>query len=352
VDRFHPGDGREWLEPESLSGFYGGTLWGVRDKLDYIAELGITCIWLTPIFPSPSHHGYDATDYRSVEPRLGGEEALRALVDAAHKRGMRVLLDVACNHLSDQHPYFQNALNNPESPYRDWFFFDDSEIGYRGFFGVRSMPEINARNPDARAWLIDTGRYWLENFDVDGYRLDYAQGLGIDFWPEFRAACRAVKPDCLMFGEIVLAPDGQRTLAGRLDGVLDFHVEDALRKTYGWKVMSEAQYERFVARHLAYFPADFLMPSFIDNHDMDRFLFISNGDVESLKQAAAAQMRLPGPPIIYYGTEVGLTQKLNKEEGAGLEESRQPMLWGDAQNKDLLVYYRKLIAQRRSTLSR
>lgn len=347
VDRFYPGDGKKWLEPENLMGFYGGTLWGVRDKLDYIADLGVNCIWLSPTFPSPTHHGYDITDYYHVEPRMGGDEALYALVEAAHARDIKVVLDLVCNHISNEHPYFVDALNNPDSQYRNWFLFDDSEIGYKTFFNVASMPFIDLSNPDARKWMLNVAQYWLREFDIDGYRLDHANGPGADFWGDFRAACREVNPECFCFGEVVEAPDIQREYIGRLDGLLDFHVEDALRKTFAFDVWTENEYERFVERHYKYFPSDFVMPTFLDNHDMDRFLYAVKGDKNALKRAASAQMRLPGPPIIYYGTEVGLSQTKGKSDGWGLEVSRLPMLWEDDQDKELLEYYKALIASRK-----
>ena len=348
VDRFYPGDGKSWNENvQSLSDFYGGTLWGVRDKLDYIADLGATCIWLSPTWVSPSHHGYDITDFEHVEPRLGGDEALRALVEAAHQRGIRVLLDMVCNHLAFDHPYFQEARNDPNSPYREWFTFDGSDIGYRTYFGVASMPEINTENPAARRWLIETAQYWLREFDVDGYRLDHANGPGAGFWSDFVHGCKQIKPDCFCFGEIVDEPSVMLAFVGRLDGCIDFHLSDALRLTYGRKVWSEADLERFLDRHRQYFPANFLMPTFLDNHDMDRFLYIANGDKDALRRAAAVQMKLPAPPVIYYGTEIGITQRKGKNDGWGLEVSREPMPWGDTQDQDLLNYYKMLIRQRR-----
>jgi cyclomaltodextrinase len=175
VDRFYPGQGRDWLQTENLLGFCGGTLWGLAEKMDYVADLGVTCLWLSPIFPSPTHHGYDATDLYHVEPRLGGDEALHAVVDQAHQRGIRVLLDFVCNHVSNGHPRFLEAQADPASRYRDWFIFDDSQLGYRTYFGVRTMPEINVANPEARTWLIDAARFWLREFDIDGYRLERVQ---------------------------------------------------------------------------------------------------------------------------------------------------------------------------------
>lgn len=348
VDRFYPGRGRSWLQTSDLRGFCGGTLWGVVEKLDYVAELGADCLWLSPVFPSPSHHGYDATDLEHVEARMGGDEALRTLVSEAHARGIRVLLDLICNHISDRHPIFREARSNPASPYRNWFTFDDSEIGYRTFFTSRSMPQVNLANPAARQWMIDIARFWLREYGVDGYRLDYAIGPGPDFWTGFWAACKAERPDCYCFGEVVDAPSGQLAYVGRLDGCLDFFAADGLRRTFALRKWSEAHLERFLLRHLAYFPSDFVMPTFLDNHDMDRFLYLARGDKQALRRAAAVQMRLPGPPIIYYGTEVGLSQSSSTREGMGLHFSRVPMAWGAEQDLELFVYYKNLIEERRN----
>jgi cyclomaltodextrinase / maltogenic alpha-amylase / neopullulanase len=347
VDRFYHGDGKTWLQTDDLNAICGGTLWGVIEKLDYVTELGANCIWLSPTFVSSSHHGYDATDYMHTEPRMGGDEALRTLVKAAHQRGLRVLLDLACNHISNEHPIFQEALKNPASPYRAWFTFDNSPVGYRAFFGVPTMPQINVENENARRWLFEIAQYWLREFDVDGYRLDYANGPGASFWGDFRAACRAVKPDALCFGEVIDTPDAQRAYIGQLDGCLDFHAAEALRKTYGWGSMDENALTLFLNRHQAFFGDDFIRPTFLDNHDMDRFLFVAKGDKNALKRAAAVQMRLPNPPIIYYGTEVGLNQTISTQGGVGLHVNRVPMIWGDQQDKDLLDYYKSLIQARR-----
>ncbi len=347
VDRFFPGNGNDWLQTDDLNGFCGGTLWGVAEKLDYIAALGANTIWLSPVFVSDSHHGYDVTDYVHVEPRLGGDEALHHVVTEAHARGMRVILDIALNHISNRHPYFEDARTNPDSIYRDWFTFDNSEVGYRSFFGVASMPQMNVANPSARQWLIEVSRFWLREFEVDGFRLDVADGPGPDFWSYFWPAAKAEKADCYCFGEVVDAPDVQQRYIGRLDGILDFHLCDAFRRTFAQRQWSEAQFESFRSRHAQAFPPEFIMPSFIDNHDMDRFLFQAGGDKEALRRVAALQMSLPNPPVIYYGTEVGITQAVSGQSGFGLHVNRVPMLWGDDQDTELFAYYQYLIAQRR-----
>lgn len=351
VDRFYPGDGREWKQTENLRDFLGGTLWGIRDKLDYIAELGANCIWLSPTWLSPSYHGYDISDYMQVAPWFGGEEALHAVVKGAHARGIRVLLDLPCNHLSREHPYFIDALQNPESLYREWFFIDARyEHGYKAFFNVPSMPEINLVHPGAREWMIDNALYWLREFDIDGYRLDYANGPGPVFWSYFRRACKTTKPDCLLFGEIIEPPGVLKYYAGRLDGCLDFTMNDAFRRTFAWEAWNEAEFEAFIENHNAYFPGGFLMPTFLDNHDMDRFSFIAQNDTEKLKAAVRRQFSLPNPPVILNGTEVGLRQVLSTREHM-LDVNRVPMVWEDDQDQDLLAFYKAQIQARKAANS-
>ncbi len=346
INSFYPGDGEDWLQTDDLLDFCGGTLWGVRDKLDYLAGLGINCLWLSPTWASPSNHGYDVMDYECTEPRIGGDEALRAVIEGAHQRGIRVLLDMACNHISDQHPYFVDALTNPKSPYRNWFTFDNSDLGYKSFFGVKTMPQVNLAFPDARNWMVDNAVHWLVEMDIDGYRLDYAHGPGLDFWTYFRKVCKAAKPDCFLFGEIIDAANKLLHYKGRLDGSLDFSLNDALRKTFAWKVWDEGRLQRFIASQQVYFGSDFVMPTFLDNHDMDRFSFVTGNDNQTLKQAAEAQFQLPGPPIIYYGTEVSVKQKISTRDG-GLHLARVPMVWGNEQDQDLLNFYKDLIRRRK-----
>jgi cyclomaltodextrinase len=348
VDRFFPGNGRSWKRPETPAGFYGGTLLGVTEKLDYLVDLGVNVLWLTPVFPSPSHHGYDATNYFDIEPRLGSQADLQALLEAAHRRGLRVLLDFAPNHCSSEHPAFQEAIANQASPYVQWFSFDHWPDRYESFFGVKSLPQFNLRNPAARKHLLEAAAYWLE-FGVDGYRLDYAIGPSPDFWADFRRATRKARPDCWTFGEVVEPPDSQIAFSGLLDGCLDFMLLEALRQTFAFGRWDAAHFMSFLDRHEAAFPAGFSRPSFLDNHDMNRILWALQGDKRRLKLAALCQFTLAGPPIIYYGTEVGLSQERDVRQGSrGLpEESRLPMLWGNSQDAQLLKFYRTLAALRR-----
>ena len=348
VDRFFPGEGKAWLTPETQAGFYGGTLRGVTEKMDYLANLGVDVLWLTPIFPSPSHHGYDASDYFEIEPRLGTIQDLLSLLAAAHQRGLRVLLDFVPNHWSSLHATFQQALADPHSPYVGWFNFSRWPDRYETFFGVPDLPQLNLRHPAARQHLLDAATYWLE-FGMDGFRLDYAVGPTPDFWADFRRATRAARPDCWTFGEVVEPSDSQLAFHGLLDGCLDFMLLEAIRQTFAFGRWDATRFISFLDRHEAFFPEDFSRPSFLENHDMNRYLWVAQGDQRRLKIAALCQFTLAGPPVIYYGTEVGLSQKRDVRQGElGLpEESRLPMSWGDEQDVGLLAFYRDLIRLRR-----
>jgi glycosidase len=351
VDRFATIGGQPFAAPPTPGGFYGGTLRGVIERLEYIAELGATCIWLSPLFPSPSHHGYDATDYASVEPRLGSAADLRELIDAAHARGIRILLDYVVNHVSNQHPAFVRAHADQDSPEASWFTFTRWPDEYLSFFGVPELPQIDGDAPPARDYMIEHARGWLAQ-GVDGFRLDYANGPSHAFWSQFRAATRAAHPDSVTIGEVVETPALQRTYQGRLDGCLDFLLLQALRQFFAFDALAPAEFDAFVNRHLAFFPSDFTLPSFLDNHDMNRFLWVVRGDTRRLKLAALCQFTLPHAPIVYYGTEVGLSQArdVRYADGSGHpEESRLPMLWGAAQDQDLLDFYRRLVAARRAS---
>jgi cyclomaltodextrinase / maltogenic alpha-amylase / neopullulanase len=348
LDRFAPGTGRDWNEASRLDEIWGGTIRGTTEALPYLADLGVTCLWLSPLFPSPTHHGYDATDYFAVEPRLGTLDDLRGLFAQAHARGIRVVLDFVANHLSDQHPAFVRALTDPTAAEREWFTFSADGLTYRSFFGVTSMPQINTNHRAARDHLISAATFWLEQ-GADGFRLDYANGPSHDFWTAFRAATRAVKPDSVTFGEIVETAELQRSYQGRLDGTLDFLLLQQIRAFFAFESISAESFAAFLHRHLDYFPADFLLPSFLDNHDMNRFLWVADGDKRRLKLAAFCEFTLPHPPIVYYGTEVGLSQlhDLTYPDGSRrMEESRTLMPWGEEQDADLRTFYRDLIALR------
>ena len=351
VDRFSQEADKSWNGENPLNEFLGGTLKGVTEHLDYLSWLGINTIYLSPVFPSPSYHGYDATDYFDIEPRIGTKADFRHLLDKAHGKQKHVLLGFVPNHWSNRHPTFQAAITDPRSCYRKWYTFNHYPDDYESFFGICSMPQINLRNGGARKHILEAALYRLD-FGVDGYRLDYAIGPTPDFWADFRKMTHMTRPDCWIFGEVLDSPDAQLAFDGLLDGCLDLNLLEALRNTFAYGRWNATDLAAFLTRHQIFFPEGFSQPSFLDNHDTDRFLWAAGGDKRRLKLAALCQFTLSGAPLIYYGTEVGMSQKQGisreNEQFGVLEEARLPMLWGMEQDSDLLDFYRDLIQFRKS----
>ncbi|MYB92651.1 alpha-amylase [Candidatus Poribacteria bacterium] len=343
LDRFYPGDGVPWKKPTNLSGFFGGTLRGAIQKLDYIQSLGCTAIWLSPVFASPTHHGYDSTDYYTVEPRFGTNADLKALIEKAHQRGIRVILDFVANHWSNQHPTFQAAQRDENSEYKAWYTWQRWPDEYTSFFGVKGMPQLNLKHKPASDHLLACAQYWLEN-GVDGYRLDYAPGPPHTFWADFRQACKAVNPDVFLFGEVVRHSEGIAAYIPHFDGCLDFLLAEALRRTFVLETSTLLEFEAFLAAHETYFPKDFSLPAFLDNHDMTRILYLAGEDKAKVKLAALVLFTLSAPPVIYNGTEVGVSQR---NPLGRFEEARLPMLWGEEADKNLLTYFQRLGALRK-----
>ena len=343
LDRFYPGNGVPWKKPTNLSGFFGGTLRGAIQKLDYIRSLGCNAVWLSPLFASPSHHGYDATDYYTVEPRFGTNNDLKEFIEKAHQRDTRVILDFVANHWSNQHPTFQAAQREPDSEYRAWYTWQHWPDEYTSFFGVKGMPQLNLKHKPASDYLLQCVQHWLHN-GIDGYRLDYAPGPPHTFWADFRRACKAVNPDAFLFGEVVSHSEMIASYIPHFDGCLDFLLADALRRTFVLETSTLLEFESFLASHEAYFPKRFSLPAFLDNHDMTRILYLAKEDKAKVGLAALVLFTLSAPPVIYNGTEVGVSQR---NPLGRFEEARLPMPWGDEADKDLLDYFRRLGALRK-----
>ena len=347
IDRFNPGKGRKWLQTTDLAKPFGGTLRGVIEKLDYIKDLGFNTIWLSPIFCSPSHHGYDISDYLRIEPRLGTEADLCELLDRAHAKGLRVLLDFVANHCSNQHERFQSALAGEESAiaWFKWKTFPE----YESFYDVPEMPCLNLEpGSPARAHLLEVARYWLR-FGADGFRLDYANGPAREFWVEFQQACQEVNPDCWTFGEVVAPADEQISFAGSMHGTLDFLTCQAIRETFATGNWSLSHFAGYLENYWAAYPREFSRPAFIDNHDMNRFFFTAEGTVSAQEAALRLLYLMPGPPIVYYGSERELSQRqsIHSNDALGFDEARMAINWDEQDERNSAKVMREMAAFRR-----
>jgi len=344
VDRFNPGEGRQWLQTEDLCKPFGGTILGVTEKLDHIQKLGFNTIWLTPIFRSPSHHGYDISDYFEIEPRFGSKQDLRELIDQTHQRGMRLMLDFVANHCSNEHSAFLAATQSKKDPHHDWFYWKRWPKTYRCFFGVPGMPKLNLRfGSPARQHLLEAAAYWLE-LGVDGYRLDYANGPDRDFWVDFQRVCLKRNPQCWTFGEVVAPVEEQAQFSGSMHGTLDFLTCQILRETFALRTRPVVELASYLCSSRVGFPAGFSRPAFIDNHDMNRFLFTAEEKLDSLHAALRLLYLLPEAPIVYYGSEIPLSQKrsIHAKGGIGFDEGRVPMPWDQPTNTPTAALLREL----------
>ena len=353
VDRFCDGDpSNNYDLSYQQTGYQGGDLQGIINKLNYIKDLGVTAIWLSPIYKGEGYHGYHITDFLEVDPHFGDKKVLAKLITKAHELGLKVILDFVPNHTSHQHPFFLAAQKDKSSSYYDWYNFFDWPTEYEKFCGVPELPTLNTDNQAVREAIIyEQALYWLLEYDVDGLRLDYAYGPSHDFWTEFRQVIKSHQPEAYIFGEVWESPGKIKKFEGELDGCLDFSLVWSFRELfiYGSKEISEFVTDLNYLNN--YYDSEFIINRFLDNHDMDRFLWEANGDKEKLKLAAVCQFTLAGAQFIYYGTEVGLSQQEPcSDDNTGrivFDNSRDFMLWGAEQDKELYNFYQKLCTIRK-----
>jgi len=359
-DRFYDGDHtidppetRPWGELPTQDSFSGGDLVGIAEKLDYLENLGITAIYLTPIFTAPSNHKYDTVDYFEVDPGFGGNHALEQLVTALHVRGMRIILDGVFNHCSEQHPFFLDAMaRGRESAYWDWFQIDGDTIikkpepNYARWAGCRSLPEWNHRNPKVREYLLSVVRYWIRQYDIDGWRLDTTDYLPPDFVKDVRRVAKEEKSDAYVVGEVMgLATSWFKHDA--LDGVMHYRLRDALVGFFAREDCDAASFSGFVRSIWHSYPneANYTSYTLLGSHDKPRFLTLCDGDKARLILAASFLFTFPGTPAIYYGDEIGL-------EGGDDPDCRRTFPWDEEDwDNDLLETFRRLAHLRKQEAS-
>lgn len=294
--------------------YLGGDLPGVTQHLDYLSDLGVNCLYFTPIHPSPTNHKYSIVDYYDVDAGFGGQAAFRELVQAAHARGMRVLLDGVFNHCSEHHPFFEDVKRcGKASPYYDFFLIDGDfpsrEKGnYRTFGFSSDMPKLNTGIPAVIDYFCGVGAWWIREFGIDGWRLDVMDEISDDFLRAFRKAVKAANPDALILGEAWHDP--RAWLAGdELDGVMNYGLTKALIDYLVDGALTARQAASRLTR--LFFRTTSIsarmMMNLLDSHDTDRFLTLLRGDRQRLKLALCLLFFFPGMPCVYYGDETGMT---------------------------------------------
>jgi glycosidase len=358
-----------WDAPPTLHGFKGGDLVGVIERLDYLQDVGITAVYLNPIFQSPSNHRYHTHDYYQVDPLLGGNAAFYRLRDELHRRGMRLMLDGVFNHASRGNFYFSDILENGlGSPWIDWFTIYDwplhayDEAGpanYACWWNLRELPRWNSDHPDVREYLMRVGEHWVRE-GIDGWRLDVPKEITAPgFWQEFRQRVRAINPATYIVGEVWGA--ASEALRGdQYDGVMNYlfaecviqfagqeHIRPELVEHMGYHpypAIDAQQYAAKIADLLALnaWETNLGQYNLLDSHDTARLRTIFAEDEAGVRLATLLLCTFPGPPSIYYGDEIGL-------RGGREPESRGTFPWDqpDAWNRQALAYHQQFIRLRR-----
>jgi cyclomaltodextrinase len=341
-----PGALEPWDAPPTNYGYKGGDLLGLAERLDELVDLGITAIYLNPIFSAASNHRYNTFDFLSVDPLLGGDAALRELLDKAHARNARVILDGVFNHVGRGFWPFHHVLEaGRDSPYRDWFYLDAEVLaghrglhaydvprggpaigrGYRAWWDVPALPKLRVEHPPVREYLLGVAEHWLR-FGIDGWRLDVPQDVeDPTFWPEFRRRVRGVRPDAYIVGEIWEEAPGWLT-GDRFDAVMNYPLGVAILGFVGGPALDgaviagQSNYARALVgldgvgfgasleRLTGLYDPDVTAVQFnlIGSHDTPRALSVMGGDPARLRLAALLQLTLPGAPSIYYGDELAM----------------------------------------------
>ena len=320
-----------------------GDLKGITDRLDYLESLGATAIWLMPVFPSPSVHGYDVKDYYDVNPQYGKMSDLQKLVRDAHGRGMKVILDFVPSHLSSEHPLFQDAYGNPDSIYSDWFVWEnEAHTLYAGYASNQEMPRFNHFNPEVVDYLTQAALYWLDldgdgdySDGVDGFRVDNATFPPQEFFFSLRQAVKAANPDALLLGETWVQNPRDLSIyfTNQFDALFDFPLFEAFQgnKDFNGDGVFAGKQPPVLLSVLmeqaeGVYPEEAMAVKFFSNHDTNRIATEVGGNLDRMRLAPALLAALPGPVMIYYGEEIGM---LGQKGGPPYWDNyrREPMDW-------------------------
>lgn len=323
---------RKWTDSKNIHfrDFYGGDLKGITEKLPYLQQLGITGIYLTPIFLSNSNHKYNSFSYETIDPDFGTEDDLKQLVDTAHSLGIRVMLDAVFNHSGTEFAPWQDVMKyGPESKYWDWFFVNQwpqpplpgkTEDGrFYSFAFTGMMPKLNTNNPEVAEYCLNRCRYWVENWNIDGIRFDVGNEVSHTFLKKLNQGLKALKPDIFLLGEIW--HDSLQWLQGdEYDSTMNYPF---LECVHNFWLDNQDSTELMYALNRCYsmYPEQVnnVLFNFLDTHDTMRVL-TRCGSKDIFYQQLALLMTMPGSACIYYGTEIAM-------EGGDDPDCRRPMPW-------------------------
>ncbi|MFC0237906.1 glycoside hydrolase family 13 protein [Fictibacillus phosphorivorans] len=338
-----------WASEEpKFNNFFGGDFQGVIDHIDHLVKLGVTGIYFTPIFKAKSNHKYDTIDYLEIDPQFGDKETFKQLVKVCHENGIKVMLDAVFNHSGYYFKPFQDVLQNQEnSSYKNWFHLREFPIqteprpNYDTFAFEKAMPKLNTENPEVREYLLKVARYWVEEFDIDGWRLDVANEVDHSFWREFRTAVKSVKPDAYILGEIW--HDSMNWLQGdQFDAVMNYPFTNAALDFVAKETIDAKVFAEKMTAVLHMYPENVNEAAFnlLGSHDTKRVLTFCDENKDKMKLLFLLMLTFKGTPCIYYGDEIGMT-------GGNDPGCRKCMEWDEnKQDLDLFEHIQSLLTLR------
>ncbi|GAA5047915.1 glycosidase [Thermocatellispora tengchongensis] len=334
-----------WGTPPTRETFCGGDLDGIASRLDHLRDLGVTALYLTPIFMARTNHRYDTTDYFRIDPVLGDEEIFARLVESAHAHGIKVVLDAVFHHCGDGHPAFQDVLRNgPASRYVNWFSFQqfEPEPAYLTCSGCHYLPKLNVTNPEVRDHLFAAAEKWTR-MGIDGWRLDVPYMMdNLPFWRQFRRLVKGISPDLYIVAEVWEAATDW-TRGDTSDGAMNYRLRDAI---LGF-VTDHRLGGEWLATELDTITGEIgaeakgLMLNLLGSHDTERVLTRCGGEPHAARFAFSLLMAAEGAPMVYYGDEIGL-------RGFNDPDCRRCMTWDRAEwDQETLAWLKTLIRLRR-----
>ncbi|WP_176344062.1 glycoside hydrolase family 13 protein [Priestia aryabhattai] len=343
----------KWGEAPTSSNFFGGDLQGVVNRLDYLVDLGITGIYFTPIFEASTNHKYDTIDYLKIDSHFGDKHVFKKLVEECHKKGIKVMLDAVFNHSGYGFEPFQDVLEKGEqSIYKDWFHIkqfplkEENKVNYRTFGFEPIMPKLNTENKEVQNYLLHVAKYWIEEFNIDGWRLDVANEVDHHFWREFRKTVKSIKPDVYILGEIW--HDSMPWLQGdQFDAVMNYRFTNAALDFFAKQTSTVEEFQNELTKVIQSYPQHVNEVAFnlLGSHDTPRVLTMCQGETQRLKLLYVFQLSFTGTPCIYYGDEIGLT-------GGDDPGCRKCMEWDSTkQDLDLFFFVKKLLSLRKKYAS-
>ncbi len=356
-DRFANGDpGNDpdpvepWGSTANLKGFYGGDIAGLSQRLAHLRDLGVTGLLLNPVFPSPTYHRYNPTEFGTIDPRLGSDQDFDDLVLRLRALGIKVVLDGVFNHTSPEFFAFRDLREKgADSAYRDWYTVlefplrvETGQQTYKAWFGHAGLPVLRTDNPTVQAFLDDVAAGWVRDRGVAGWRLDAADEVDPSLWRSMRRAVKAASPEAWLLGEVW--GDAHPWLQGdQWDSAMNYPWRGAVLDFFVSRSIGAAEFDRRLEQIRETIPEAVTpaMLNLLGSHDTPRLRTLAGGDDDRVRQALLFQFTYPGVPVVYYGDEVGM-------EGGGDPDCRRCMDWiGAGWDKGLLQFARDLVALRK-----